>query len=97
MNTNGYRKDSKKDVLEYNIGENVWIDNLASVSIGATCCLSQGAMLLTGNHNYKKTTFDLLFGLIFSNAASLLSIQEESAGKSTSSCGIDLLKSGEAT
>ena len=30
------------------IGEEVWIDNL-----------SQGAMLLTGNHNYKKSTFDL--------------------------------------
>lgn len=41
------------------IGENVWIDNLASVSIGANCCLSQGAMLLTGNHNYKSTRFDL--------------------------------------
>ena len=46
------------------IGENVWIDNLASVSIGANCCLSQGAMLLTGNHNYKKTTFDLMVGEI---------------------------------
>ena len=42
------------------IGENAWIDNLASVSIGANSCLSQGAMLLTGNHNYKKPTFDLM-------------------------------------
>ena len=42
------------------IGEEVWIDNLASVSIGANCCLSQGAFLLCGNHNYKKTTFDLI-------------------------------------
>ena len=25
-----------------------------------TFCLSQGAVLLTGNHNYKKTTFDLI-------------------------------------
>ena len=51
----------KLSVGDYSwIGENVWIDNLASVSIGATCCLSQGAMLLTGNHNYKKTTFDLM-------------------------------------
>lgn len=41
------------------IGENVWIDNLAQVSIGANCCLSQGALLLTGNHNYKSTRFDL--------------------------------------
>lgn len=46
------------------IGENVWIDNLASVKIGDNCCLSQGAMLLTGNHNYKKSTFDLIIGSI---------------------------------
>jgi len=42
------------------IGEKVWIDNLADVTIGDNCCLSQGAMLLCGNHNYKNTTFDLI-------------------------------------
>ena len=42
------------------IGEGVWIDNLTQVTIGSNCVLSQGAMLLTGNHNYKKTTFDLI-------------------------------------
>ena len=42
------------------IGEEVWIDNLVDVSIGANCCLSQGAFLLCGNHNYKKATFDLI-------------------------------------
>lgn len=42
------------------IGERVWIDNLAPVNIGHHVCISQGAMLLTGNHNYKKTTFDLI-------------------------------------
>lgn len=42
------------------IGEGVWIDNLAEVSIGSHVCLSQGAMLLTGNHNYKKETFNLI-------------------------------------
>lgn len=41
------------------IGENVWIDNLATVKIGAHVCLSQGAMLLTGNHDFTKTAFDL--------------------------------------
>lgn len=46
------------------IGENVWIDNLATVSIGKNVCISQGAMLLTGNHDYKKTTFDLIIGEI---------------------------------
>ncbi len=34
------------------IGENVWIDNLDKVSIGSNVCISQGAMLLTGNHDY---------------------------------------------
>ena len=44
------------------IGENVWIDNLARVKIGSNVCISQGAMLLCGNHNYKKSTFDLMIG-----------------------------------
>jgi putative colanic acid biosynthesis acetyltransferase WcaF len=44
------------------IGERVWIDNLDEVRIGAHCCLSQGAMLLTGNHDYKRSTFDLITG-----------------------------------
>jgi putative colanic acid biosynthesis acetyltransferase WcaF len=42
------------------IGEGVWIDNLVNVSIGDNVCISQGAMLLTGNHNYKSQTFDLV-------------------------------------
>lgn len=46
------------------IGENVWIDNLAQVSIGSNVCISQGAMLLTGNHDYKKESFDLITGEI---------------------------------
>ncbi|MCH8330985.1 MAG: colanic acid biosynthesis acetyltransferase WcaF [Bacteroidetes bacterium] len=46
------------------IGENVWIDNLVKVKIGSNVCISQGAMLLTGNHDYSKVTFDLLLGEI---------------------------------
>jgi putative colanic acid biosynthesis acetyltransferase WcaF len=46
------------------IGEGVWIDNLTNVTIGNNVCISQGAMLLTGNHNYKKRTFDLILGEI---------------------------------
>ncbi len=42
------------------IGENVWIDNLAQVTIGTNCCLSQESMLLCGNHDFKKSTFDLI-------------------------------------
>ena len=46
------------------IGENVWIDNLVDIEIGRHTCLSQGSMLLTGNHDYKKSTFDLITGRI---------------------------------
>lgn len=42
------------------IGEKVWIDNLAKVETGNNVSISQGAMLLCGNHNYKKPTFDLI-------------------------------------
>lgn len=42
------------------LGEKVWIDNLAKIAIGSNVCISQGAMLLTGNHNYKKKAFDLI-------------------------------------
>jgi len=52
------------------IGEYAWIDNLASVQIGENVCISQGAMLLTGNHNYKKTSFDLMVSEIVLEAGS---------------------------
>ena len=41
------------------IGEGVWIDNLDRVVIGNNVCISQGAFLLCGNHNYKSEGFDL--------------------------------------
>lgn len=46
------------------VGENVWIDCLVPINIGNNVCLSQGAVLLTGSHNYKKTTFDLITKII---------------------------------
>lgn len=42
------------------IGEDVWIDNLATVSIGDNTCISQGVYFCTGNHNWKVSTFDLM-------------------------------------
>ena len=46
------------------IGENVWIDNLDQITIGNHVCISQGALLLCGNHNYKKSSFDLMIAPI---------------------------------
>lgn len=41
------------------IGEEVWIDNLTSVTIGADACISQGAYLCTGNHDWSDPAFGL--------------------------------------
>jgi putative colanic acid biosynthesis acetyltransferase WcaF len=42
------------------IGESVWIDNLAVVSIGHDVCISQGAYFCTGSHDWNRSTFDLI-------------------------------------
>ena len=46
------------------LGEKVWIDNLVPVTLGNNVCISQGAILQTGNHNYKQPFFDLITGNI---------------------------------
>lgn len=46
------------------IGESVWIDNLEDVEIGDNVCISQGAMLLTGNHDYSISSFPYRLGSI---------------------------------
>jgi putative colanic acid biosynthesis acetyltransferase WcaF len=42
------------------IGESVWIDNLAVVSIGSHVCVSQGVYLCTGSHAFRRPGFDLI-------------------------------------
>ena len=42
------------------IGEDTWIDNLELVSIADNVCISQGVYFCSGNHNYKKMSFDLI-------------------------------------
>lgn len=46
------------------LGEAVWIDNLADVHIGSHVTLSQGALLLTGNHDYTVSSFPYRLGTI---------------------------------
>jgi putative colanic acid biosynthesis acetyltransferase WcaF len=41
------------------IGEDAWIDNLAPVSVGSHVCISQGAYLCTGNHDWTKPNLKL--------------------------------------
>ena len=41
------------------LGEAVWIDNLASVTLGDRVCISQGAYLCTGNHDVRSPGFEL--------------------------------------
>ncbi len=41
------------------LGERAWIDNLAPVTIGAHCCISQDAYLCTGNHDWSRRDFAL--------------------------------------
>lgn len=50
------------------IGEGVWIDNLCAVTLGDQVVLSQDAFLLTGNHDYKKHSFDLILDPIEINS-----------------------------
>jgi len=42
------------------IGEEVWIDNISMVTIQSNVCISQGAFIITGNHNYSKSYFPLI-------------------------------------
>jgi putative colanic acid biosynthesis acetyltransferase WcaF len=42
------------------IGEEVWLDTVGRIYIGNNCCISQGAKIITGNHNYKNESFDLI-------------------------------------
>tara|TARA_B100001063_G_scaffold113364_1_gene105859 strand:- start:473 stop:943 length:471 start_codon:yes stop_codon:yes gene_type:complete len=40
------------------LGNEVWLDNTEMVTIGNDCCISQGTYIVTGNHNFKKESFD---------------------------------------
>jgi putative colanic acid biosynthesis acetyltransferase WcaF len=42
------------------IGEGTWLDSLGKIVIGSNVCISQGAYLLTGNHDYSDPSFGLI-------------------------------------
>jgi putative colanic acid biosynthesis acetyltransferase WcaF len=42
------------------IGENAWLDSLDKITIGAHACISQGAYLCTGNHDWSDPAFGLI-------------------------------------
>ena len=42
------------------IGERVWLDNLDTIEVGSDCCISQGAYLCTGNHDWSDAAFGLI-------------------------------------
>ncbi len=42
------------------VGEDVWLDSLAPIRIGSNVCISQGAYLCTGNHDWSDPAFGLI-------------------------------------
>ncbi|MEB3336723.1 MAG: WcaF family extracellular polysaccharide biosynthesis acetyltransferase [Leptolyngbyaceae bacterium] len=42
------------------IGEDVWLDNVAPITLESHICLSQGVYLCTGNHNWSHPHFELI-------------------------------------
>lgn len=42
------------------IGERVWLDNLARITVGSHTCISQGAYLCTGSHDWSDPKFKLI-------------------------------------
>jgi putative colanic acid biosynthesis acetyltransferase WcaF len=42
------------------VGEDAWLDSLAPIRLGRSVCISQGAYLCTGNHDWTSPGFDLV-------------------------------------
>jgi putative colanic acid biosynthesis acetyltransferase WcaF len=44
----------------HRIGERDWLDSFEKIKIGSHCCISQGAHLCTGNHDWTDPAFGLI-------------------------------------
>jgi len=50
----------KLEIGDYSWLADCYIENLDQVIIAENCCISQEAVLITGNHNYSHSSFDLM-------------------------------------
>jgi len=50
----------KLEIGDYSWLADCYIENLDQVIIAENCCISQEAVLITGNHNYSHSGFDLM-------------------------------------
>lgn len=57
------------------IGENAWLDNVASVAIASHVCISQGVYLCTGNHDWSHPQFKLIPAAISIETSSWIAAQ----------------------
>jgi putative colanic acid biosynthesis acetyltransferase WcaF len=61
------------------IGEDVWFDNLAPISLGDHICVSQSVYFCTGNHDWTLPTFDLNVAAIVVQSASWIAARSSIA------------------
>ncbi|WP_293789554.1 WcaF family extracellular polysaccharide biosynthesis acetyltransferase [uncultured Pedobacter sp.] len=54
----------KLEIDDFSWLADCYLDNLDEIKIGKNCCISQQAVLITGNHNYTNTKFSLITGPI---------------------------------
>ncbi len=79
------------------IGESVWIDNLAEVRVGDNVCISQGAYICTGSHDWTVATFDLIVKKVYIGSHSWLGAMSRVAPGITVGEGAVLSFGGVAT